>query len=339
MSIEHELNELERRQLDAFEAWDRVRAFSCAVPMGHRRGLGLLPRIPVLRQVLLAVQRLRYASALADRQRDLNLIALERASRLTQLVDLRVATVERQIGEVDQRAVSARDLAAVVHRDVGKAMNEIHDRMDTTTSYVTFQSGVLQSDVFEFREKITERLVNVEDRTTGHDMRIEDLEESTRLHRGFIRRLEQLNSGRSALASTLVPNHPHPLAGDRLPLLISQVEQRIPDLRRARQVGVSIQDGVADDMIAIQSAYFGDRLGMYGTRDNAWYHIDYTDEWNRDILFENALSKLEPGGHFILISDPARTDTVADRPLSKVLGEVFEIAPTVRASVHVWRRP
>ncbi len=342
MSIEAELNELERRQLDAFAAWDQIRLFSSAVPMSHRPGFGFLARIPILRQVLLGIQRSRYARVLADRQRELNLISLERASRLTQLIDIRVASVDarldqrldQRIADVDQRAGAARDLATVVHRDVGKAMNEIHDRIDTTTSYVTFQSGELRREFFEFHEDTRFRLIQAESRLEDHGERIQELEEKTRLQGSHIRRLDQSNT-----TSQTASGHLHPLAGERLPRLISLLEQRIPELVRARQVGVTIQDGVADEMIAIQSAYFGERLGMYGTKDDAWYHVDFTPEWNRDILFENALSKLQPGGHFILISAAGNIERGDNRPLEQVLSEVFDVTPTVRASVHIWRRP
>lgn len=344
MSLEAELLELERRQLAAFTAWDHMRQLSASVPMGHRSGIGAIARSPVFRQVLRGLQRLRYAGVLADCQRELNLIALERASKLTRLldtrgasVDQRMATADQRMAEVDQRVSATHDLAALVHRDVGQAIIEVHDRMDTTTSYVTYQAGELRSEFFELDETTRARLEGAAARLDQQEERCAELEEQSRLHGSHIRRLDQssiVRGGREAAAESR-----HPLAGEGLPRLISLLEQQVPELMRARQVGVSIQDGAADDMIAIQAAHFGNRLGMYGTSDDAWYHVDFTKEWDRDILFENALSKLKPGGYFVLISDPDKVDTGADRSLSKVLSRVFEVTPTVRASVHVWQRP
>ena len=337
MAPETELLELERRQLSAFTDWDQVHQLSTSIPMAHRPGIGVLARLPGLRQILQWMQRVRYAGVLADRQRELNLIALERASLLTQLLDVRTASIDQRLAEVNQRAESARELAAVVHRDVGQAMIEVHDRIDTTTSYVTYQWGELRAEFFELDENTRTRLARSEARLDDQERRYEDLEERSHLQASHLRRLEQSRTVGSG--ENPATNSQHPLAGDLLPRLIALLEQQFPELTRARQVGVSIQDGAADDMIAIQAAYFGERLGMYGTRDDAWYHVDFTPEWNRAILFDNALSKLAPGGNFVLISDPRNVDRMEVRPLAKVLSQVVDITPTVQASVHIWRRP
>lgn len=358
MSIEDELNELERRQVDAFAAWNQVRLFGSAVPMSHRRGLGFLAHIPLLRHVLLGVQRVRYARALADAQRELNLIALERASRLTQLVDIRGASVDQQLTQldqrtspegqrmtaidqrmsaIDQRVTSLHDYTAVVHRDVGKAMSEIHDRIDTTTSYVTYQSGELRKDFFELDEAMRMRLKHAEAQLSIQDRRLGELEERSRLQASHIRSLEQGRQVQVTDNSESPSNHP--LAGDLLPRLIARLEQHVPELTRTQRVGITIQDGAADDMIALQSAYFGERLDTKDTRNDVWYHVDFTDAWNRAILFENALSKLEPAGYFVLISAPGNVNRAGDLAPGQVLSEVFDVTPTVRASVHIWRRP
>jgi hypothetical protein len=197
MAPETELLELEGRQLSAFTHWDQVHQLSTSIPMAHRPGIGVLARLPGLRQMLQWMQRVRFAGVLADCQRELNLIALERASLLTQLLDVRTASIDQRLAAVDQHAGSARELASIVHRDVGQAMIEVHDRIDTTTSYVTYQSGELRADFFSLDENTRTRLERAEVRLTDQEQRFADLEERSHLQASHLRRLEQFRQSSS----------------------------------------------------------------------------------------------------------------------------------------------
>jgi hypothetical protein len=125
-------------------------------------------------------------------------------------------------------------------------------------------------------------------------------------------------------------------AGDMLQI-IQQLEQESSDLAQANAVDLSIQNADAENVLAEVSRHFGDRLSSkpatYRLPNDLWYHIDFTPNWNRKVLFENAPNKLVHGGHFVLISDA----DVAERPETTSLELVFDrIFAIGERRVHAW---
>jgi hypothetical protein len=87
--------------------------------------------------------------------------------------------------------------------------------------------------------------------------------------------------------------------------------------------------------------YFGARLDMEGwkTTNDAWYHIDFTPQWNRALLFENALSKVRPGGFLVLVTDRGNVDNSMELVgLKPVPGQIFSLKGGVQVGAYVWRR-
>lgn len=127
--------------------------------------------------------------------------------------------------------------------------------------------------------------------------------------------------------------------GDGLTTLIKRLEQEVPDLAKARNIDLSIQDSAAEDILLSSAGYFNGKLSTsaISTPVDAWYHIDYTPNWNRPILFENAVSgKLAPLGKFVLITDAEHDDHLTPPGLTQRLDKLFEVSSGERVRVCVF---
>lgn len=99
------------------------------------------------------------------------------------------------------------------------------------------------------------------------------------------------------------------LTDDQFVSLLKQLDHIAPYLAQSRPVGISIQSSTTESLILLAAAYFGERLQIHELQ--AWYHLDFTSDWNRPSLFENAMANLVNSGWLVLITESQNTG-VAD---------------------------
>lgn len=112
-----------------------------------------------------------------------------------------------------------------------------------------------------------------------------------------------------------------------LPALIGLLENEMPELREAGDVGLAIHGPHMEDALFALVSYFGDRLARTAdtiVSNRVFYTIDFSSSWNCDEVFEGAARKLVPGGYFVIVTGsddetapvPEGFFRVADRMLS-----------------------
>jgi hypothetical protein len=112
-----------------------------------------------------------------------------------------------------------------------------------------------------------------------------------------------------------------------LPALIGLLENEMPELREAGDVGLTIHGPHMEDALFALVTYFGDRLATTVdtiVSSRVFYTIDFSSSWNCDEVFEGAARKLVPGGYFVIVTgsddettpEPEGFFLVADRMLS-----------------------
>jgi glycosyltransferase involved in cell wall biosynthesis/SAM-dependent methyltransferase len=134
-----------------------------------------------------------------------------------------------------------------------------------------------------------------------------------------------------------------PFTGGELAQLIGDLESEVDELRNAHSIDVSIQHISAESQLLAIAAHFGNRLSstdeIYRAPNDVWYHIDFTESWNRPELLVNANSKLGPGGILVLVTDATFDDKVSGQGLTLTLDRHFEIGPSRVRIITLKREP
>ncbi|HEU5098082.1 MAG TPA: hypothetical protein VFU22_03490, partial [Roseiflexaceae bacterium] len=131
------------------------------------------------------------------------------------------------------------------------------------------------------------------------------------------------------------------ISGGDLIHLIDRLERELPELAQHSAIELSIQDHLAEATLASGAAYFGKRMSSsgesYRVPNDAWYHIDFTPNWNRDVLFESAVTRLAPGGHLIIVTLPEQTDPGDRSSLELIADRQLSLASGKEVRVYIWR--
>jgi hypothetical protein len=87
--------------------------------------------------------------------------------------------------------------------------------------------------------------------------------------------------------------------------VLAELDERVPGLRKASAVEVSIEDSRAEDLLFEANRYFGPRMSssrsLYQAPNDAWIHVNMAPDAFRPVLFQNAAARLTPGGLLILV--------------------------------------
>src|SRR6266545_3216323 len=216
-----------------------------------------------------------------DRQRDLFRALIDhqvaRDRRLDRLLDRRL---DERLEEPLRTADEARSALAGEHAEQRQPAVELRARI-----------GDILGAVNEIRVILTT---------------LRDRQESLRV------RQSQLEMGHAALrerlpeAETSGPASSIPLTPRDVAELLVQLEAGVPPESRPGAVEVSLQDARAEDLLLAARRHFGGRMSSAGPRYRApndlWVHIDFTADWSRPVLLENAAARLQPGGRFLLVT-------------------------------------
>jgi hypothetical protein len=111
----------------------------------------------------------------------------------------------------------------------------------------------------------------------------------------------------------------------------------------AGAVEVSFQDGRAEALRWAARRPFGGRLASAGASYRApndlWIHVDYTADWNRPILLENAAARLAPSGRFVLVTAPSAGPVPQAREgLALEEDRAVALAAGGAARLLIWRK-
>lgn len=210
-----------------------------------------------------------------------------------------------------------------LHNHLTTTDGKLHDHLDAANGHLQASRETLERAHRDMRAEM--------------EARLEPVEEQGRFHTGQIRYL--LDAQRDAESDV------HPLAGENLIRLLTLLERDRPELAQASHASITIQNGhyaaSTEPMIVLAAQYFGERLTQYGQRNTVWYHVDYTENWQRTILFQNAHSKLDIGGWLVIMTDSSFTQPVAAVPPAKLalcLDRVYPVAPGIATRVCIWQR-
>lgn len=99
---------------------------------------------------------------------------------------------------------------------------------------------------------------------------------------------------------------PVPLTPRDLAEILADLEKGAREGGLPGAVEVSLQDVRAEPLLLAARRHFGGRLSSSGPQyrgpNDLWVHVDFTADWNRPILLENAAARLAPGGRFVLVT-------------------------------------
>jgi len=131
------------------------------------------------------------------------------------------------------------------------------------------------------------------------------------------------------------------LTADELVNLLQQLEQRVPVLAGLRSVDLSLQTGNSDTLFA-GAAYLGERLSskgsVYRAPNDLCYHVDFTADWDRSVLFASAAARLAPGGCFVLVTAPERSQPAGHPQLEFVTEHEIRLESGKSVRAYVWRK-
>ena len=146
--------------------------------------------------------------------------------------------------------------------------------------------------------------------------------------------------GVSSFEPTPPPAPATELTSDDLTQLLAALERDLPP---TQAVELSVQDAEGEALLAGAHAFFGNRMSTagpsYRAPNDLWIHVDFSPRWNRVQLLDNAAARLQPGGHFVLLTG-ARTGGAAGHPqLAGVEDRLIELSTGIRVRRLIWRRP
>lgn len=272
-----------------FQRWDALRARSAVQDAsgGLGRKLGFFRR---------TAARIRDLGISWDLQRDL----------FRTLIDNQ-ADLDRRLGAMESGGALVARLEAVevTLTRFGRSLSETQGAVSAEVQELHAAQAELRGAVHEIRSLQTGFQAILEEmRAGGWDRNelanLRDRQESLRVRQT---RLEgELADVRSVGRPPAVPLTPLDFAE-----ILAAVEKDVPPDERAGSVEVSIQDLRAEDLLLAARRHFGGRLSASGYRgtDDLWLHVDFTADWNRPLLLENAVSRLTPGGRFLLVTAAA----------------------------------
>ena len=147
---------------------------------------------------------------------------------------------------------------------------------------------------------------------------------------------------REEIASLRAPAGRLPLTPRDFAELLAVLERDAPAGKRAEAVEVSLQDVRAENLLLMARRHFGGRLASSGPAyrgpNDLWIHVDFTAQWNRPILLENAAARLAPGGRFLLVTAPAAGEPPRQERLVQIEDREVPLAAGGPVRVLAWRR-
>jgi hypothetical protein len=271
-----------------YRRWDAVRARSAleqASGSGVRGGLGFARR---------ALARIRDLGIAWDLQRDLVRVLLDRQleteQRLRGLKESEVA-IEQRLRDLEESGV------AIEQRLRGLEESGVAERLAAIEATQADILGALNT-MWKLHDAAGNvEMANLRDR---HEiLRVRQ----TRLEGALATLREELAALRGEPAASPLPLTPLDVAE-----ILADLEKGTPEGERPGAVEISFQDARAEPLLLAARRHFGGRLSSSGPSyrgpNDLWIHVDFTAQWNRPVLLDNAAARLQPGGRFLLVTAP-----------------------------------
>ncbi len=305
------LAEMEMR----YRLWDAVRARTAleeASGGGVRGGLGFASR---------TAARVRDLGISWDRQRDLFRAFLDHQSE-----------VHRRLSALEDRSPLVARLEAAE-----TTITHLSASLTATQEAVSAEVRALHAAEAEMREAI-KQLQTGGDR--GELANLRDRQESLRVRQarleGEIADLRERSAGPVSFGSS-VPLSPRDFAE-----ILAAVEKEGFGGDTPGAVEVSIQDVRAEDLLLAARRHFGGRLSSsgpeYRSPNDLWVHVDFTAQWNRPLLLQNAAARLSPGGRFLLVTAAAAGDPPRHPDLKLLDDRPLPLAGGGPVRLLIWER-
>jgi len=322
--------------------WDAVRARSGldTAASSWERAAGFPRRL---------LTRIRDLGASWDRQRDLFRALIDRQAAL----DQRLLAMDQRLLAMDQRLLAMDDRLLAT----GGERSALAGELAELRSLLSEQSAELQrlQEKREVQREVPAKQAQREApaAVTGrigdflgaiNEIRVilttlRDRQESLRVRQSRLEMgaLRERLPGAPGPAESSVPLTPRDVAD-----LLLQLEADVPPESRPGAVEVSLQDARAEDLLLAARRHFGGRMSSAGPRYRApndlWVHVDFTADWSRPVLLENAAARLQPGGRFLLITAPGHGEAPRHPQLAPEEDRGLSVPSGGTVRVIGWRR-
>ncbi len=167
---------------------------------------------------------------------------------------------------------------------------------------------------------------------------VERIEERVRQAIGATRMLQQQLSQQDGPDADAAG----PLTRAQILALVAGIEQELPELAERASVEVSVQGEQSEELIATLAEYFTTRASSRGESyrfpNDAWYHIDFSPDWERADLFAGAQARLVSDGRFVLVTSPEHELSGDHEGLELREDRVQTVEEGLRVRVFVWRK-
>lgn len=347
-------------------AWMQVHSAIALWHMRRTEAMTMQGQIPVLGRLLQRLGRTRIIGTLLFMFKSVLRLGTiwDAQNRLYQAVELH-----------QQLTTDVLNVLAQVAGDQTRGLDSINSTLSTLSTrldHMERTSGLDQRQQIEqLQTRVNESLSNVQRRldeqnatansvekrllTVSSDLpkAMSQLQEANRLIAELVQRTQQqqdaINLGTSYNrlfrqklldGSKTATQPPHNLTGGDLIGIVRQLESQFPQLAKAQAVEFSVQDANLEEALTASWAYFGTRFSSNVKLTNdAWYHFDFTPDWQRPILFQNAAHKVVPGGWLVIVTSAQHIEPPDAGSLAKVADLNLSIRPETDVRVWIWQIP
>jgi SAM-dependent methyltransferase len=242
-----------------------------------------------------------------------------------------------QIGELRQEIVQIGAEVAALRSQLGSLGKEL-EAQTASKARLEGQTDALARGQQELLRSQREAEARTQAQLESQAAAARSVEERLRQAVGSARLLQQQLSQQLAPSSEAAS----PLTREHLLSIIAEIEREIPALAERSAVEVSIQGEDSEELIVALAEYFTTRASSRGESyrfpNDAWYHIDFSPDWDRADLFAGALARLVTGGHFVLVTRPENTLGADHEGLEPVEDRVLTLEGVPEVRVFVWRK-
>jgi hypothetical protein len=336
--VTHQDTEVSQQLNELYKAWDGARIRGWYNPVLRRlpralAGLGrTIIRVGQLGRIFEA-QAMLYRELINHQTRhgwrmaefDGTLQSLQ--ARLLAVQEL-VGVLETQLERTDHqfKQVQVAQQQFVDRGDFLAQLTELNTRLAMLENYPIQQ----QAQLTEFAARLEARLSEYIDSQA-------QVNEQVKLNTSLVRLFQQQHEIEHASEAITAPV----LSGAELIYLIETLERDIPQLAQHTAIELSIQDNLAEGTVANGAAYFGHRMSSsgetYRVPNDAWYHIDFSPNWNRKVLFESATTRLAQDGHLIIVTAPEHEDIGSTNALEVEANRMLKLISGKDVRVYILR--
>ena len=244
--------------------------------------------------------------------------------------------LDRQL--VDANARLDRRLAdndAHLEKGLGDMNDRLDRRLADNDAHLEEGLGDVHAQLGSLHARVREQA----ERESAAETRLAEVEDVARQATSHVRLLSQqieiCQGNRPSQSES-------PVSGEELVRLIREIENDLPDLSQCQSVDIVVQGEAVEEALVAGATYFGNRLASkgptYRAPNDAWYHVDFTNDWNHAGIFESAAARLSTGGFLVMVTHPEHADEETHEGLELVGDRTLEFGPGKTVRVYAWKR-